>query len=181
VVYNYTCEICGKEVIDKYGSGRFCSRSCANKRIQTQESNKKRSLKLMGRKIKRNINMSKEWKDKIGKSNKEHNLKIYEEYIKKWKDGEITGLDHYGSVSKRIKRYFREKYDNKCQVCGWNEINRITKRVPLELHHKDGDCKNNKEDNLEILCPNCHSLTSTFKALNKKSTRTFKVVYNKNS
>jgi hypothetical protein len=27
---------------------------------------------------------------------------------------------------------------------------------------------------LEILCPNCHSLTPNFRALNKKSSRTYR-------
>ena len=30
--------------------------------------------------------------------------------------------------------------------------------IPLELHHKDGNRYNNDLENLEILCPNCHSL-----------------------
>lgn len=29
----------------------------------------------------------------------------------------------------------------------------------------------NKEDNLELLCPNCHSLTKNYGNLNKKSQR----------
>ena len=45
--------------------------------------------------------------------------------------------------------------------------NPTTGKIPLELHHKDGDYSNNDEDNLELLCPNCHSLTATYKnALN---------------
>jgi Zn finger protein HypA/HybF involved in hydrogenase expression len=32
--------------------------------------------------------------------------------------------------------------------------------VPIELHHIDGNRNNNKLDNLQILCPNCHSKTS---------------------
>jgi 5-methylcytosine-specific restriction endonuclease McrA len=31
-------------------------------------------------------------------------------------------------------------------------------KLPLELHHKDGDHFNNEFDNLQILCPNCHSI-----------------------
>lgn len=31
--------------------------------------------------------------------------------------------------------------------------------IPLELHHKDGDPKNNALENLELLCPNCHAQT----------------------
>lgn len=40
--------------------------------------------------------------------------------------------------------------------------------LPLEVHHKDGNKRNNKLENLEILCPNCHSLTDTYKNKNIK-------------
>ena len=40
---SYICEKCGKVVNVKFGSGRFCSRACANSRIQTEETNQKRS------------------------------------------------------------------------------------------------------------------------------------------
>lgn len=89
----------------------------------------------------------------------------YKEYIRKWKSGEISGTKKDGA-SEYIKRYIREKYNNQCCKCGWHEINPITGKVPLEVHHKDGNYQNNKEDNLELLCPNCHSLTPTYKALN---------------
>jgi 5-methylcytosine-specific restriction endonuclease McrA len=36
----------------------------------------------------------------------------------------------------------------------------------LELEHKDGNSDNNIEDNLELLCPNCHSQSPTYKAKN---------------
>ena len=35
------------------------------------------------------------------------------------------------------------------------------------MHHIDGDCTNNKIENLQLLCPNCHSLTSNLGILNK--------------
>lgn len=37
----YFCEKCGKEVFDKFGSGRFCSRECANSRSHSEETKKK--------------------------------------------------------------------------------------------------------------------------------------------
>lgn len=40
---SYICEKCRKEVTQKYGSGRFCSRKCANSRVWTDEINKRRS------------------------------------------------------------------------------------------------------------------------------------------
>lgn len=39
--------------------------------------------------------------------------------------------------------------------------------MPLEVEHIDGDSTNNKEYNLTLLCPNCHSLTKTYRGLNK--------------
>jgi hypothetical protein len=52
-------------------------------------------------------------------------------------------------------------FEYKCNRCGirdWNNEN-----ITLEVEHKDGDNWNNKKDNLELLCPNCHSQTSTFR------------------
>ena len=45
--------------------------------------------------------------------------------------------------------------------------NHVTGRVPVQIDHKDGDWMNHKKDNLEVLCPNCHSLTPTYMGLNK--------------
>jgi 5-methylcytosine-specific restriction endonuclease McrA len=55
--------------------------------------------------------------------------------------------------------------------CGWQEINSTSGYVPIQLEHKDGNSENNKLTNLELLCPNCHSLTSTFGILNKGNGR----------
>ena len=62
----------------------------------------------------------------------------------------------------------------KCEKCGWGEMNEYSNTVPLEIHHKDGDCTNNLIENLELLCPNCHSLTENFGSLNKESKRFFR-------
>lgn len=44
----YLCEKCGKEVTEKYGSGRFCSRQCANSRTFSEESRIKKSVANKG-------------------------------------------------------------------------------------------------------------------------------------
>ena len=41
----------------------------------------------------------------------------------------------------------------------------------MELEHKDGNNKNNNRDNLEMICPNCHSLTETWRGRNKTEKR----------
>lgn len=86
----------------------------------------------------------------------------YIEYIEKWKNGEINGVTGKEGYSTHIKKYLLEKHDNKCELCGWGEMNKYTQKIPLQIHHIDGDCTNNKEENLQLLCPNCHSLTDNY-------------------
>lgn len=90
----------------------------------------------------------------------------YQNYIKKWKAGETGGMKGQTGISNHVRRYLFEKYDKKCCKCGWNETNTFTGKIPLEVEHKDGNHRNNNENNLELICPNCHSLTSTYRALN---------------
>lgn len=61
--------------------------------------------------------------------------------------------------------------DWKCENCGLTEW--LGDPIPLELHHIDGDRTNNVLDNLQLLCPNCHSLTDNFagRKLRKKPFR----------
>ena len=51
----------------------------------------------------------------------------------------------------------------RCKLTKWNDVN-----IPLEVHHKDGNRFNNKEENLELLCPNCHALTDNYRGKNIK-------------
>mgnify|MGYP002508542453 CR=1 FL=1 len=64
-----------------------------------------------------------------------------------------SSISSYKLKEKLIKDGIKE---NKCELCGvsiWQGI-----LLPLELHHKDGNHYNNDFDNLQILCPNCHSI-----------------------
>ncbi len=92
----------------------------------------------------------------------------YKTYIKQWKEGKESGLNKsIGVVTSRIKKYLREKYGNKCCLCGWSKVNTKIGTVPLVADHIDGNWQNNKEENLRLLCPNCDSLTPTYKNLNR--------------
>ena len=94
----------------------------------------------------------------------------YKEWVNRWKNGEEDGLKGEYGLSGRIRRYLMEKNGCKCEKCGWGERNEYTGNVPLQVHHIDGDCKNNTEENLQLLCPNCHSLTDNFGSRNKNAT-----------
>jgi hypothetical protein len=69
------------------------------------------------------------------------------------------------------KRYMINEYGEKCMECGWCEINPTTGKIPIQLEHINGNSEDNSLSNLKLLCPNCHSLTPTFGALNKGNGR----------
>ena len=95
----------------------------------------------------------------------------YKEWVNRWKSGKETGIVGKYGISQHLKRYLLEKYNYKCFICGWSEKNKYTNTIPLEVEHIDGNYLNNNEENLTILCPNCHSLTSTYKGANRGSGR----------
>lgn len=57
-----------------------------------------------------------------------------------------TGVHNYRSIAYR-------KYRRICNRCGYKDHPEI-----LQVHHKDRNRNNNKVENLEILCPNCHQI-----------------------
>ncbi len=83
-----------------------------------------------------------------------------------WKAGRIPGSAK-GLVSKMVKQYFMEQFKGRCQRCGWREVNQYTGKVPLQLHHKDGDHTKDTVNDFELLCPNCHALTENWGSRNK--------------
>lgn len=91
----------------------------------------------------------------------------YKEWVIRWKNGEESGLKGEYGISNYLRHYLLEKFNYKCSKCGWGEENPYTHTLPLEVEHIDGNYLNNNENNLTILCPNCHSLTSTYKGANK--------------
>ena len=92
-------------------------------------------------------------------------------YISNWLDGNEKGWiraegSHSMSVSRHIRRYLSDIHGEQCWECGWNKKHSTTNKVPLAVDHIDGDAMNCVVSNLRLLCPNCHSLTLNFGALN---------------
>jgi hypothetical protein len=99
--------------------------------------------------------------------------------IRNWKADTEEGRRRMATknISRHLKRYLIEIGGEKCSICGWSERHPITQRVPLEVDHADGDATNNKESNLRIICPNCHSLTMHFRNLNRTRGRQWRNQY----
>ena len=93
----------------------------------------------------------------------------YQNYIRRWKAGDVHGNRGITAISAHVRRYLFERSGGKCERgdCGWARVNPVTGLIPLTVNHKDGDWKRTTEDNVELICPNCHSLTPNYGYLNK--------------
>ena len=71
----------------------------------------------------------------------------------------------YGTTASNqtLKKYLLqyELLEYKCSECGCDG-NWRGHILALQLHHKDGDHRNNKLTNLTFLCPNCHAITDSY-------------------
>lgn len=150
------CKKCGKEFIEKNGLKNYCSFSCRNSRVWSDEDKLKKSISAQkSEKVKlANNNRPNDFWLKIGKTRKENHKK------------QILQTE-YSNLSFESLRYrIIYEQDEKCNKCGLD--NWLGEPLVLELEHKDGNHFNNLRDNLEMLCPNCHSLTETWRGRNKK-------------
>jgi predicted nucleic acid-binding Zn ribbon protein len=159
------CLYCNNHFIANINENRiFCSQKCA-----ASYNNKKREKKSKHRCLFCGKTISR--KNKFC-SNSCYSGYKNQNYLIKWKNGEVDGLQPKTLCLKMIiRKYIFEKYDYKCHKCGWNEINPVSLKSPLQIEHIDGNYLNCKEENLDLLCPNCHSLTSTFGFLNRGNGR----------
>lgn len=170
-VVNVPCNYCGKivqrtpsEITGKVYCSHSCSAKVNNNRLGTGVFDKNPTYCLCCGGVLNKQN-------KTYCNNVCHKKHQYDVFIEKWKNGEPITTQ---GTPIPIKRYLFDKYDNKCSRCGWCEINPITGRTTIEVEHIDGDSSNNNEENLTVLCPNCHSLTPTYKALNKGRGRAYR-------
>ena len=99
------------------------------------------------------------------------NDKKRNEKIQEWLNGQNDGRRGKTATAYWIKTYLIETRGEQCEYCGWSERNPHTGKIPIELSHKNGDFTDNRIENLELICPNCHSLTESYKGANKKSGR----------
>lgn len=130
----------------------------------------------------------------VGWITKGNNYKIFHKYVKEYN----LDISHFTFGKKQLKNfnflgkkyslneYLKSKHirgkvlikkmveegvkERKCESCGLTEWK--GEEIPLELHHIDGNHFNNDLDNLQLLCPNCHSFTDNFRGKRNKKNKT---------
>lgn len=149
------CENCQKEHDGTFGSGRFCCKPCSrafSTKSKRSDINAKVSDKLTGRKLsyEHRQNLKMKWEDESYRNSKRRVGKPIEEL-----------LIEKGFVSTQHvkRRLIAENIKlNVCEDCGicdtYND-----KPIVHQLHHINGNPKDHRLENLQLLCPNCHSQT----------------------
>jgi len=95
-------------------------------------------------------------------NNKCQALHKRQKIIDGWLAGEILATTS-NQLRQSVKDWIKTRDNYSCVICGWSQVNPISGKIPVEIDHIDGDHTNNSPDNLRTLCPNCHSLTPTWK------------------
>lgn len=158
------CKCCSTPLPYHKRQHTFCSHSCSALFNNAPRQGESRYCNQCGEKL---IGKSKEWC-----SNSCRLLFRKEATIKQWKMGVVQGWSgKTRGLCTWLRRYLHETRGTSCEVCGWDGRHPVDNAVLTEIDHIDGDAENCCENNLRILCPNCHASTPTHRARNKNSKR----------
>jgi Zn finger protein HypA/HybF involved in hydrogenase expression len=89
------------------------------------------------------------------------------QYSNSYKDSEIFTENSKVSQAGMRNRYLKLRKVVCCDECGLESWNK--KPITFQIDHKNGVRNDNRMENLRLLCPNCHSQTSTFGGKNIKN------------
>lgn len=157
------CIYCDKNLLYENRKNKFCNQSCAAKK-----NNKDKII------IKDCLFCGVSFHPTNGNKVKFCSKKCSAEHVKQ-KTIDLIESGKYNTKScqhSTLKKYLIMSRGHKCECCKnhmW-----MNEKIILTLDHIDGNATNNNLNNLKLLCWNCHSLTPTFGAKNKKGTRIYR-------
>jgi predicted nucleic acid-binding Zn ribbon protein len=142
------CKHCGKKIPYSIKQNIFCNHKCSALYNNTHKI-PKHKCKYCGKPIKYN----QKW------CNKKCQTIYYT--LQRIHNGTVgrTGIRHYLILTRGYK----------CESCGIT--NWKNSPISLECHHIDGNHNNNIDNNLQLLCPNCHAITNNYKSKNKTNNK----------
>ena len=158
ICYNYImlCLECKCETKNP----KFCSTSCAAKYNNRNGTYKRKTLQGTCKSCSTAISSARTYCKECYSNNAVHTLKIPGWLDGSWRGGTDAGL------SKIIRNYLLKKENYSCQRCSFNVMHPDDGKTILEINHINGDGTDHSPENLEVICPNCHALTSSYRARN---------------
>lgn len=159
------CEKCKSNFSSNYGSGRFCSRKCANTRTHSKKTNAKIADSLKGGTMHPNTRKALFDKDIIQRAT-ENRIKSRDA------NRALFESTHQFEQWKRSWRYeyIVKRASGVCEECKL-DLHDEDGRGPYEVHHIDGDRTNESEDNLQYLCLICHWKTDNYRFKGRTHTK----------
>ena len=173
---NILCEYgCGLPGINQLKNGKFCCSkfvsSCSVNKVKNANALKeayKNGNRKSGKELYKNLTV--EAKNKMawsrGKSSYDDSRirkKYTDEFIFK-ENSDVSNI----VVKNRLMS--SECFEHKCKLCLTEEwfdpFEKKLKSVNLELDHINGNERDNRKENLRLICSNCHSFTPTYKGRN---------------
>ena len=155
------CKKCSIDFEVRKGFINYCSTGCRDSRVHTDTAKSKMS-----------IASKKKWDDGSYENLDWKAINNNKDKVKKQKDTWISKstkafLNGESIHIQTIRKLLLDKANHTCEICKISHW--MGKEIALEIHHVDGNNKNNDQSNLQVLCLNCHGQTHNYRAKNIKT------------